>query len=166
MDATAAEGDEVPAVITAGLGAVRAELEQRVNAYREQHAEPLSRHFHGSIGYQIEKASTAARACLAGERQDAIGWDRAMGTEALRETFERFLGELRQRGYREDICSDAVDALYILERSTALLDGQRGIDARDVDLEGSKNAKRRRFADVSGRDGEFRIRGWLAGRER
>ena len=32
--------------------------------------------------------------------------------------------------------------------------------------EGSKNAKRRRFADVSGRDGEFRIRGWLAGRER
>jgi hypothetical protein len=64
----------------------------------------------------------------------------------------------------------------LVDRIEGKRDAKLLVDARSLgrlgrfedsdEPEGSKNAKRRRFADVSGRDGEFRIRGWLAGRER
>lgn len=131
MEQVAAEDAEVGATVSAGLEAVKAQLEQQVNDFHERHSEPLSKMFHETVGYQYEKACAAARARFEGEYFEL---DRALGTEPLLRSFERFVAELNARGYRSDVSYDAEDALYILCRSQAVMDGAVDFQPRDVYL--------------------------------
>lgn len=128
-----ADGD-IPAAMTAGLRSIRSELAQRVNAFRESHNQPLSALIHPSFRYQLEKAIAAVRSALPGASGGDVAYDRSMGINALSDTFERLLDEFRDREYEEHVRWAAERALYILGRATALLDGEPGIDARDVDV--------------------------------
>ena len=134
MEPVVAESAETDAAVLAGLEGVKAELEERVNAFYERHSEPLSALFHETVRYQYEKACAAARACIPGERRETSELDRVLGTKPLLRSFERFVAELGARGYDADVRSIAEDALYILRRSQAVMDGAVDIDPRDVYL--------------------------------
>lgn len=134
MDVVDARGADTAADVTGGLASMRVVLVQRVNAFRERHSEPLSALFHSSLSYQLEKAAAAVGSVLPGAYGGGVAYDRVMGIDALSDTFGRLLGELREREYDDGACWAPERALYVLERATALLDGEPGIEARDVDV--------------------------------
>ena len=133
MPLVEADGGEIVPALTAGVEAVRAELEQRGNTFRDSHSERLSDLFHESQNYLLGKASSAARSRIPGEHGETFDIDR-LATKVLLKTFERFVAQLRARGYDDSVCSDSEDAVYILRRSLAVNDGASDIDSRDVYL--------------------------------
>src|ERR1039458_5127720 len=112
MPLVEADGGEIIPALTAGVEAARAELEQRCNAFRDSHTERLSDLFHESQDYLLSKASSAAWARTPGGHGETFLEDR-LATKVLLETFERFVAELRARGYDDMVCSDSEDAVYI-----------------------------------------------------
>lgn len=133
MEAIEAEGEGIPAAISAGLDAIRVELEERVNLYRESHPEPLSRLFPTGMDYLIEKVSASVRSCLPSEdssQRDAARED----VDVLRASFEQLLREMRERGLDEGVRSDTENVVDVLRRATALLDGEPGIEPQDIYL--------------------------------
>jgi hypothetical protein len=133
MPLVEADGGEIVSALTAGVEAVRAELEQRCNAIRDSHTERLSDLFHESQDYLLSKASSAAWARTPGGRGETFPEDR-LATNVLLKTFEELVAQLRARGYDDMVCSESEDAVYILRRSQAVNDGARDIDPRDVHL--------------------------------
>jgi hypothetical protein len=133
MSLVEADGGEIVPALTAGVEAVRAELEQRCNAIRDSHSERLSDLFHESQNYLLGKASSAARSRIPGEHGETFDIDRP-ATNVLLKAFERFVAQLRARGYDDSVCSEPEEAVYILRRSQAVNDGARDFNPRDVYL--------------------------------
>ena len=66
-----------PRAVSAGLEAVRANLEDRVNAFHDVHSEPLSNIFdEPNIDYELQKARSAAYALLPGQYRGNLVVDR------------------------------------------------------------------------------------------
>ncbi len=101
--------------VEAGAEAVRAELEEQERVLKAYHSDPLSRLFGEDPGYDLEKAYSAARACLPGESRWQLEYDQA-GTKILLQKFKSVDEELRRRGYDEGnpVCLQIADAIYIL----------------------------------------------------
>ena len=122
--------------VEAGAEAVRAELEEQERVLKAYHSEPLLPLFGEDPWYDRGNAYSAARACLPGESREQLDYNQA-GTKILLQNFKNVDAELRRRGYDEGsspVCLKITDAIYILERSWALINGASDADPRDVHL--------------------------------
>ena len=121
--------------VEAGAEAVRAELEEQERVLKAYHGGPLSPLFDKDPWYDLGNAYSAARACLPGESREQLEYNQA-GTKFLLQKFKNVDEELRRRGYDEGspVCLEIADAIYILERSWALINGASDADPRDICL--------------------------------
>ncbi len=121
--------------VEAGAEAVRAELEEQERVLKAYHSEPLLPLFGEDPWYDLANACSAARACLPGESREQLDYDQA-GTKILLQKFKNVDEELRRRGYDKGnpVCLEIADAIYILERSWALINEARDADPHDINL--------------------------------
>lgn len=126
--------DDIGAAIDAGVVAVRAELEERLNARYDEFAEnPLTGHLHSSDGYAVEKAGEAVHALRDGG-QSGADYNVAF-IRALREKLQAIGDGIIRRGYDDDVRFGVDDAIHILDQAEAAVrHGNASVDQRSLEI--------------------------------